>query len=229
MSREGIRDESGRRPAYGLCVILARYILCCPDRIYHDPQWVAFRDFKKDAAITNVNYFTSDVEQAVLGHFQGRPDGLERACRNLGGIPHVTGAGYDVSMAIDLLPRIRLLVLFNDKDEDFPALCRVLSQKHSEFYLDPESLAMSGTSLAKQLIRADREIEARAATFQGASSLRDANTCRVATAFPGGAMGTELKSADTLSFWRFPPLFLQTYLYRSQLEYLFVGHRCSCG
>lgn len=157
VSGEGIGDESGGRPAYGLCVILAKYILCCPDRIYHDPQWVAFRDFKKDAAITNVNYFTSDVEQAILGHFQGRPDGLERACRNLGGIPHVTGADYDVSMAIDLFPRISLLVLFNDKDEDFPALCRVLFQKHSEFYLDPESLAMSGTSLAKQLIRADRE------------------------------------------------------------------------
>ena len=156
VSGEGIRDGSGSRPAYGLCVILAKYILCCPDRIYHDPRWVAFRDFKKDAAITNVNYFTSDVEQPVLGHFQGRPDRLERACRHLGGIPHDTGAGYDVSMAIDLLPRIRLLVLFNDRDEDFPALCRVLFQKHSEFYLDPESLAMSGTGLARQLIRADK-------------------------------------------------------------------------
>lgn len=155
VSGEGIRDGSGNRPAYGVCVILAKYILCCPERIYHDPEWVAFRDFKKDAAVTNVNFFTSDVEHVLLKHFQGRVGPLEKACGYLGGEPHDTGARYDVSMAIDLLPRIRLLVLFNDRDEDFPALCRVLFQKHSEYYLDPESLAMTGAGLAKELIRAD--------------------------------------------------------------------------
>ena len=87
VSGEGIRDESGGRPAYGLCVILAKYILCCPDRIYHDPQWVAFRDFKKDAAITNVNYFTSDVEKAIIGHFQGHPDRLEEPVDTWEGFP----------------------------------------------------------------------------------------------------------------------------------------------
>ncbi|MCP4575099.1 MAG: DUF3786 domain-containing protein [Deltaproteobacteria bacterium] len=158
VSGEGISNGSGSRPAYGLCVILAKYILCCPERIYHDPEWVAFRDFKKDAAVTNVNFFTSDVEHVLLKHFQGRVDRLEKACGHLGGVPHDTGARYDVSMSIDLLPRIRLLVLFNDRDEDFPALCRVLFQKHSEYYLDPESLAMTGAGLAKELIRADKAI-----------------------------------------------------------------------
>jgi hypothetical protein len=51
--------------------------------------------------------------------------------------------------------RIGLLLVFNDQDEDFPAQCRALFQRHAEFYLDPESLAMTGAALAKTLGLAD--------------------------------------------------------------------------
>ena len=158
VSKNGFRDDTGQRPGYGLCVILAKYVLLCPDRVIHDPQWVGFRDFKKDAAITNVNFFSSDTEQAILKHFRGRTGRLEKAAQTLGGRFHDTGAGYDLSMAFDLLPRIRLLLVLNEQDEDFPAKCRVLFEKHAEFYLDPESLAMCGTGLARSLISADLEV-----------------------------------------------------------------------
>ena len=157
VSENGIRDNDGKRPAYGLCVILAKYVLLCPDKVYHDPQWAAFRDFKKDAAITNVNFFNSDTEQALTDGFQDKIGILEQACLRLGGCPDVTITGYDLSMCFDILPRIRALLLFNDRDEEFSAQCRVLFQKHAEFYLDPESLAMAGAGLAKQLIKAGKE------------------------------------------------------------------------
>jgi len=54
-------------------------------------------------------------------------------------------------MQLDALPRISLLLLYNDCDEEFPAQCTVLFQKHAEFYLDPESLVMTSAGLAKQL------------------------------------------------------------------------------
>ncbi len=157
ISGEGIFDTFGQKPSYGLCVILAKYVLRCPDKVYHDPQWVAFRDFKREAAMTNVNFFSSDTQAAILKRFQGRLNRLKAAGLALGGKDHDPGAGWDFSMAFDLLPRIRLLLLFNDKDEDFPAQCRVLFEKHAEFYLDPESLAMSGAALAKSLCRSDPE------------------------------------------------------------------------
>jgi len=47
--------------------------------------------------------------------------------------------------------------MYNDRDEEFPAQCNVLSQKHAEFYLDPESLAMTGATLARRLIQAAKE------------------------------------------------------------------------
>lgn len=57
VSGKGIADESGRRPDYWICVVLAKYLLLCPDRIHDDPQWVSIKDFKKDAVFTNGNFF----------------------------------------------------------------------------------------------------------------------------------------------------------------------------
>ena len=37
-----------------------------------------------------------------------------------------------------------LLLLFNDKDEEFPAQCTVLFEKRTETYLDMECVAMVG-------------------------------------------------------------------------------------
>ena len=156
VSGRGIEDAAGNRPGYGLCVILAKYVLRCPKSVAHDPQWVAFRDFKKEAAITNVNFFTSDVENAIASRFQGRLECLASAGRSMGARDHDTGAGWDLSLAFTLLPRVRLLLLFNDRDADFPVQCRVLFEKHAEVYLDPESLAMAGAALAKAVIRKDR-------------------------------------------------------------------------
>jgi hypothetical protein len=79
VSRDGIRDASDKRPGYGICVILAKYLLLCPDQIHYDTQWVSFKNFKKDAHFTNVNFFTSGTEHAILKHFSGRPTQLLKA------------------------------------------------------------------------------------------------------------------------------------------------------
>jgi hypothetical protein len=52
---------------------------------------------------------------------------------------------------VSALPRISLLLLFNDGEEEFPAKCSVLFQRHAEYYLDPESLAMTSACLAREL------------------------------------------------------------------------------
>ena len=54
-------------------------------------------------------------------------------------------------MEIDALPRLSLLLLFNDADEEFAANGTVLFQKHAEHYLDPESLAMTSAFLVRLL------------------------------------------------------------------------------
>ena len=54
-------------------------------------------------------------------------------------------------MQFQALPRIALLLSFNDGDEDFPPYSTVLFWRQAEYYLDPESLAMTSALLARQL------------------------------------------------------------------------------
>lgn len=151
LAKNGIVDAEGNRPEYLPFVILAQYILLCPEQSPYDAQWVAFKDFKRISPFTNVNYFSSDTERAIETHFAGRLDDLSKAGKKLGGIHCNMDVSYDLSMQFKALPRMSLLLLFNDSDDEFPAQCTVLFQKHAEFYLDPESLAMSGAFLARSL------------------------------------------------------------------------------
>jgi hypothetical protein len=153
VSNNGIIDESGNRPDYMTCVILAKYILLCPEQSYFDNEWVSFKDFKKASHFTNLNYFSSDTERAIERHFSGKLNDLKTACGKLDGSQYEMEISYDLSIQFEALPRISLLLLFNDGDDEFPAKCTVLFTKHAEYYLDPESLAMTGACLAKNLKR----------------------------------------------------------------------------
>jgi hypothetical protein len=137
VSTNGIVDESGNRPDYMICVILAKYILLCPDQSHYDNEWVSFKDFKRASHFTNVNYFSSDTERAIEKHFSGKLNELTKACEELDGSHHEMEISYDLSMQFNALPRVSLLLLFNDGDEEFPAKCTVLFQKRAEYYLDP--------------------------------------------------------------------------------------------
>ena len=153
VSKEGIVDKSGARPDYIICVILSKYLLLCPESLHFDTEWVSFKDFKKTSHFLNLNYFASDTEKPIVQHFSGRLDALSTACEKFGGLPYDIEISYDLTVRFDALPRISLLLLFNDGDEEFPAHCSVLFQKQAEYYLDPESLAMTSTFLAKSLKR----------------------------------------------------------------------------
>ena len=158
VSGDGIEDANHERPLYSLCVVLAKYLLLCPKRLHLDTAWASVTDFKKNSHLTNINFFKSSTIQAVLKQFSGRAGALAAAGARMGGQHHDAGMSYDVSMAFEVLPRISLLLLFNDADEDFPAQCSVLFHQHSEYYLDPESLLIASAAFAEALKKADREI-----------------------------------------------------------------------
>ena len=153
VSRSGMTDAAHQRPGYVLCVVLAKYILRCPAVAPAGDGWVSFKDFKTTSHFTNVNYFASDTERAIVKGFSGRFDELAEACRRTGGVPGEADMPYDLSVRFAALPRVSLLLLFNDRDDEFPAACKVLFNQHAEAYLDPESLAMTGSLLAKRLNR----------------------------------------------------------------------------
>jgi hypothetical protein len=142
-------------------VILCQYLLLSPDQTADDRQLVTYRDFK-DAA-PYVQGFDNTAQKPISRAFAGRLDVLKAGCRHLGGTPCDIGISCDLSYMFEALPRVRIYLVFNDVDEDFPADCSLLFEKQAASYLDMECLAMIGMVLAQRLAGKDDPDMARLA------------------------------------------------------------------
>jgi hypothetical protein len=152
ISVEKITGPSGEKPSYDTCVILSKYILLCPDRPQQNNEWVCFRDFKDAAPL--INYFTHDVEHAIASYFSGRCNDLKKASNALGGYPPALDVQYDFAVQFEALPMIPVMMLYNDRDDEFSATCSVLFERRAEAYLDAECIAMLGRQLFSNLRKA---------------------------------------------------------------------------
>ena len=148
----GITDPSGNQHSLDICVILCKYLLLCPDVYPTEKEWVCFRDLKDSGPLTT--YFANDVERAIATYFAGRLDDLKEASNTLDGYPPDIEVNYDLSMQFDALPRVPVMLLFNDADDEFPAKSSVLFERRAEKYLDAECLAMVGRLLFTYLKKA---------------------------------------------------------------------------
>jgi hypothetical protein len=77
---------------------------------------------------------------------------LEKKCRQLFGIK-VNKPSYDLSFRFKALPKIPVIIQFNDTDELLPASSTLLFHGDAENYLDKKSLATIATYLTGLLIR----------------------------------------------------------------------------
>ncbi len=145
ISSQGIKDPSGKQPPMGICVVLCKYLLLCPEIPSLDREWVSFRDFKNTAPL--VHSFINHTEQPIARNFSGCLKELAAVCENLGGNDPNMDLSYQLIMKLYPLPKVPVLLLFDDADEEFPAQCKVLFERRAEHYLDPECLAIVGTIL----------------------------------------------------------------------------------
>ncbi len=152
ISGRGINNPSGKQPAIGICVVLSKYVLLCPEIPSLDKEWVSFRDFKDAAPLAGS--FVNNTEQAIAQNFSGRLDELAGACEKLGGWNPGLDLSYQLIIKLYPLPKIPVLLLFDDADEEFPAQCKVLFERRAEHYLDPECLAILGMLLSGFLNKA---------------------------------------------------------------------------
>jgi len=146
---KAVTGPGGKTPSTAVCVILCKYLLMCPAAAPPDADWVSFRDFRDAAPL--IASFANTVERALAREFTGRTTDLRQAAEALGGRPPADSYRYDISLVIPALPRVPLLLLFNDVAEGFPAACSVLFERRAARYLDMECLAMVGMLLADRL------------------------------------------------------------------------------
>jgi hypothetical protein len=149
VSAEGIADPTGRQPHLSVSVILCKYLLMCPMIVPLGGNWMSFKDFKDAAPL--IQSFFNTVTLPIADSFSGRLAGLEIAAENIGGYPPADDFPYDLSLQFDALSKVPLLLLYNDKDEEFSAQCSVLFEKRVEKLLDMECLAMVGVLFCEHL------------------------------------------------------------------------------
>jgi len=149
ISAQGISDDQGRRPSHSVSVILCKYLLLCPDVEPTEADWVTYKDFKDAAPF--VGGFLNNVERPIARTFSGRLNDLRRACADLTGRPVEGLVTADLVMRFEALPKVPVLMVFNDRDEDFPAHCSILFERRAEKYLDMECLAIAGWALSDWL------------------------------------------------------------------------------
>ena len=149
ISGKRIVGPDGRKAGYALSVILCKYLLLCPNHHPVADEWITYKDFKDAAPL--IHYFSNNVQQAIAAHFSNRLPDLLSAAEKLGGRRPAIDVSYDFSACFDPLPRVPVLLVFNDADEEFPAQCSVLFEKRARNYLDMECLAMVGGALVQYL------------------------------------------------------------------------------
>ena len=141
-SKKGIKSLDGKKPHLSVCVILFQYLLMCPMIEPLGGNWMSFKDFKDAAPLIQAFYNT--VTRPLAEMFSGRLEDLEAAGKAIGGYAPTEDFHYDLAMQFNALSKVPLLLLFNDKDEEFPAQCSLLFESRTEKFLDMECLAMVG-------------------------------------------------------------------------------------
>ena len=152
LTRDGLKNESQKRPDFADCVVICRYLMMSPLFEPKQKQWAAFREFPDAGPLTV--FWNDTVEGPLARTFSANVDALKKACDDLGGVPPKTEISCDLCRQFTPLPKVPLLLVFNDGDDEFPASASLLFEKRSSTYLDGESQAILGQLLSKRLISA---------------------------------------------------------------------------
>ena len=150
LSYQGIRDGEGKEPHVSIRIVLCHYLIRAGKGTLTE-EWVSYRDFKDSAFF--ISNFQTNVEVPITEHFAGRTGELEDAAMKLGGRPYRGFQTGDVCFRVPSLPKVPLLLIFYDRDDDFPASCKLLFDKSAPNWLDMECLAVLGWILAELLVK----------------------------------------------------------------------------
>jgi hypothetical protein len=152
VSTKKIVNPAGKQPPLSTSVVLCKYLLLCPQIPSLDKDWVSYRDFKDTAPL--ISKFINHIERPIAQNFVGRFDELAAALIELGGKNPDLDLSYQLIIKLFPLPKVPVLFLFDDADDEFPAQCKVLFERRADQYLDPECLTIVGMHLADYLKKA---------------------------------------------------------------------------
>jgi len=152
-NRNEFTDLSGEELTFAIKVILCKYLLMCPEKISESSnRLVTFREFANAGPL--FSSFTANTNKIIETTFSGHLEKLKTRCLKLGGTIMETES-YDLSIRFRALPRIPIILNFNDRDELLPAKAGFLYHDNAEIYLDLECLTITCTYLTGLLIQSE--------------------------------------------------------------------------
>jgi hypothetical protein len=150
VTKEKVVDEQGREPLPFISILIYNH-LCMPDPPAPSGEWITFGSVPASHAKDKA--WAGHVEDVIARHFIGNVKGLKAACERLGGFRAEAKGDHDAAYEFRFFPRYPALLQFYDAvpDEDFPAQCRLLLDKHVNRYLDIESIVVLGEEFAGRI------------------------------------------------------------------------------
>lgn len=150
ITKEKIVDAQGRAPVPFISILIYNH-LCSPDPPAPSGEWITFGSVPASHAKDKA--WAGHVEEVIARHFTGDVKGLKAACERLGGSKADSIGDHDAAYEFRFFPRYPVLLLFYDAvpEEDFPAQCKLLLDKHVNRYLDIESIVVLGEEFAGRI------------------------------------------------------------------------------
>lgn len=143
----GVVTRGDGGPAGGMEELIILHYLVGADGTAVEERWVSYRDLP--GARYHEPAFFAEVEGPLSRGLAGRLDPLrDWGARNA----RPLDLPGDVALAWDVLPRVPLLIIFNEADEEFPASARVLFDASAPCYLPTEDLSVLAEIAAARLL-----------------------------------------------------------------------------
>lgn len=114
-------------------------------------RWIGFRELPEGTFYAQA--FQSYTGAQLVRELEGGLEAFKDAAEAVGGEPvEIGGVGY----AFDILPRIRIAVVYWQGDGEFPSQARVLFKEAAANYMPTDGLAILGSRLVRRILKAAR-------------------------------------------------------------------------
>jgi hypothetical protein len=143
------RDARGSEalPVFSMAVLAYYFLLA--DGSPLTGEWIAFTELPDGQFYTQA--FQGYTGQELVKTFGNDMEAFTRAAKQLGGQPEPLG---DAAFSFRVLPKVSLLVVGWEGDEDFPPSYRVLFDEGNGRHLSTDACAILGSTLTRRLIKA---------------------------------------------------------------------------
>lgn len=101
--------------------------------------WLPYRDLKDGTQFAS--FIKTHLEDKIARLFSGRQEVLRKRMAAIGARPQEGDTSADLAVVVAPLPKVPVLCLFWDRDEEFSASFQFLFDASAPSYLDLESLA----------------------------------------------------------------------------------------